>query len=159
VYDFFHSSEFLEEYEPLPGACEGFAELAELSDSNVHVVTARPAFTELETQKFLASHFGLSSDRLHMGNHHPVHGCVRPIRKKSEICQTIGAKVLIDDCLEYAIDCAQNAAIPVVLFDWNGSYGWNKHPDHLPPLHPLITRVTSWSDAVDVVQSILHNEF
>ncbi len=157
VYEYFQAPEFLEEYEPLPGATEGFQELREICDSNVHVVTARPAFVEAETQKFLASHFGLSSDALHIGNHHPVPNCTKPTRKKSEICQAIGAKVLIDDCLEYAIDCAENANIPVVLFDWNGSYGWNKTPEDFT-LHPLITRVTSWSDVVDVVQAIVHEQ-
>ena len=155
VYEYFHSPEFLLEYEPLPGATEGFEQLREISDSNVHVVTARPAFTELETRKFLASHFALPAESLHMGNHHPAQNCQLPIRKKSEICKAIGAKVLIDDCLEYAIDCAENANIPVVLFDWNGTYGWNKQQAQL---HPLITRVTSWSDVVDVVQDILHDE-
>jgi hypothetical protein len=155
VFEYFHSPDFRDNYEPLPGAIEGYHELAEVAD--IQVVTARPAFTEADTLQFLTSHFNLHSSALHMGNHHPGPACSKPVRRKSEICQQIGAKVLIDDCLEYAIDCATNANIPVILFDWNGNYGWNKSSATTEPLHPLIKRVHSWTDVVDAVHDVLQS--
>ena len=70
------------------------------------------------------------------------------------MCLDIGAKVLIDDSLDYAIDVASHG-IPVVLFDWNGSYGWNK-PKPGQVLPENIHRVISWEDAVKKAEELLN---
>jgi hypothetical protein len=44
------------------------------------------------------------------------------------VCRTIGAQVLIDDNVGYAMECA-NAGIDVLLYDWEGSYPWSKLPE------------------------------
>jgi hypothetical protein len=43
-------------------------------------------------------------------------------------CRSIGADVLIDDNVGYAMDCA-DAGIQVLLFDWEHSYPWSKLGD------------------------------
>jgi hypothetical protein len=53
----------------------------------------------------------------------PVPPPPRPILHRS-----IGAHVLIDDNVGYALDCA-DAGIHVLLYDWEGSYPWSKLPD------------------------------
>lgn len=42
--------------------------------------------------------------------------------------RSIGADVLIDDNVGYALDCA-NAGIQVLLYDWEDSYPWSKLPE------------------------------
>lgn len=59
---------------------------------------------------------------VYFGNHWSLSG---PVRKKSEICKSIGAQILIDDNPTYAVECAA-AGIHVLLFDWNDSYPWSK---------------------------------
>jgi hypothetical protein len=47
-------------------------------------------------------------------------------KPKSVICREIGANVLIDDCLDHALDCAQQYGhMDILLYDRNGSYKWN----------------------------------
>lgn len=43
-------------------------------------------------------------------------------------CRSIGADVLIDDNVGYALDCANNG-IQVLLYDWEDSYPWSKLPE------------------------------
>ena len=42
--------------------------------------------------------------------------------------RSIGADVLIDDNVGYAMDCA-DAGIQVLLYDWEDSYPWSKLPE------------------------------
>jgi 5'(3')-deoxyribonucleotidase len=154
VKAYFNSDEFKHHYEPLPGAIDGFNELLELYDINV--VTARPLYTEKDTSNWLQTHFDqFHASHLHMGNHHGEEG---ERRKKSQICKEINAQVLIDDCLEYALDCSEHG-IDVVLFDWEGKYGWNKlHPSApVTELPENIKRVTNWNEALDAVGDFLNN--
>ena len=62
--------------------------------------------------------------QVYFGNHFALEG---NSRKKSEICASIGAHVLIDDNVGYASECAA-AGIQVLLFDWLGAYPWSKTP-------------------------------
>jgi hypothetical protein len=59
------------------------------------------------------------------GNHWALEGMSR---KKSDICKSVGAHVLIDDNVGYALDCAASG-IRVLLYDWEGSYRWSKLPE------------------------------
>lgn len=74
-------------------------------------------------------------EEVHFGNHFALEGVARP---KSEICRSIGARVLIDDNPRYAVECAE-AGIHVLLFDWNNAYPWSKTSDG----EPLIVRLGS----------------
>jgi hypothetical protein len=58
---------------------------------------------------------------------HPRQAMEGTSRKKSDICASIGADVLIDDNVGYALDCAHNG-IRVLLYDWEGGYPWSKLP-------------------------------
>jgi hypothetical protein len=63
--------------------------------------------------------------QVYFGNHFALEGASR---SKSEICASIGAQVLIDDNVGYALDCAA-AGISVLLYDWEGGYPWSKLPE------------------------------
>lgn len=45
-------------------------------------------------------------------------------KPKSVICQEIGVDVLIDDCLDHALDCS-SLGIDILLYDLKGNYQWN----------------------------------
>jgi uncharacterized HAD superfamily protein len=146
IQEFHKTTEFVDGYQVLPGAVEGVKQLAQIGE--VHVVTARQYDLREVTTQWISKHFGLTQERLHMGNHYSHDGSAK--RKKSQICCEIGAHVLIDDSLEYAIDVA-GAGIPVILFDWEGKYGWNQ-AGHGQTIPPNIHRVTSWSGIIDKVR-------
>jgi uncharacterized HAD superfamily protein len=148
VYAFHEEPEF-DEIEPITGSLEAVHKLQALGE--LHFVTARQAAIADKTYNWIKKHFGIDQDHVHVGNHwgRPSDK-VTTKRAKSEMCKQIGAQVLIDDALLYAKECAA-AGMKVFLFDLNGEYGWNKHPD---PLHPNITRVHSWDDAIAGVSQI-----
>lgn len=152
VYAFHDEPEF-EQIEPLTGSLEAIHALQQLGE--LHIVTARQVAIARKTEDWIMKHFGVEADRIHMGNHYtrPTDACTHK-RTKSEMCSAIGAKILIDDSLGYADECAK-AGMHVLLFDLNGAYGWNKHSDENVKLHPNITRVHSWSEAVEIVRSLV----
>ncbi len=71
---------------------------------------------------FACVHVLCSLQDVYFGNHWSLEGVSR---KKSDICKSIGAGVLIDDNPTYAMECAQ-AGIHVLLYDWNNAYPWSK---------------------------------
>lgn len=152
VYAFHDEPEF-GQIEPLAGSLEAVHELQEIGE--LHIVTARQIAIAKKTQDWIKKHFDLDADRIHVGNHYsrPTDACTVK-RSKAEMCQAIGAKILIDDALAYAIECAE-AGMYVLLFDLEGSYGWNKHPETASPLHPNITRVHSWPEAVYKIRELV----
>lgn len=80
-----------------------------------------------------------------------MHVCVLQgtSRKKSEICKSIGAHVLIDDNPSYAVECA-SAGINVLLYDWQSGYPWSKLPQGAA--HPLIQVVKDWEEVEQALE-------
>lgn len=113
---FFLSSHFINKIQPIPGALETLQKLKE--DYDLHIVTSRQFAIEELTVKWVEQHFPGVFSKLHFGNHYSKEG---KVRSKPEICREIGAVLLIDDSLQYAMDCYK-ADIPVLLF---GEYAWN----------------------------------
>jgi hypothetical protein len=67
---------------------------------------------------------------------------------KSEMCNQIGAQILIDDNLSYAHDCATNG-VKAILF---GKYAWNNYDEEL---HENIHHVHHWDDVHDAIEKLL----
>lgn len=138
VHAFFESRHFNDGIPTIPGARETLLRLAGFCD--LVVVTSRQHVIQEPTLEWLSTHYeGLFSE-VHFGNHFALHGIAKP---KSEMCKSLGAKILIDDNPNYAMECAENG-INVLLFDWKLSYPWSKTKDG--PTHPLIKRVQSWDE-------------
>lgn len=87
-------------------------------DYDLHIVTSRQFAIQDLTVKWVEQYFPGIFSKLHFGNHYSKEG---KVRSKPEICREIGAVLLIDDSLQYAMDCYK-ADIPVLLF---GEYAWN----------------------------------
>lgn len=82
------------------------------------VVTSRHHVLAERTRAWLDVHFHGIFDDVLLGNHYGAEGKKTP---KSELCASIGAHVLIDDSLAYALEVAP--VVPnVILF---GQYAWN----------------------------------
>ena len=80
-----------------------------------------------------------------MGNHYGESG---EKLSKPDMCKKIGAKILIDDSLLYAQECAKEG-IKTILF---GNYPWyqNKHD-----LHENIKRVEGWHEVDKVIFDVI----
>lgn len=76
-------------------------------------------------------------------------------KPKSAILREINAELLVEDSLEHALECAQ-VGIPVLLFDREGSYGWNhiniegkgQQEADAMILPRNVTRIKSWKQVV-----------
>lgn len=138
VYEFYNSYHFRKGIHPIPGAYQVLLQLAPFC--HFSIVTSRQNVIKQHTIEWVESHYSGLFKEIHFGNHFAVDGVARP---KSEICQSLGAQILIDDNPLYALDCAENG-IKVLLFDYQNSYPWCKTGNSCP--HPLITKVQSWQE-------------
>lgn len=134
----FQSLRLLERIKPAKGAIEGIKKLIELGFSP-HFVTARPQTIEKETKTWLKKHFKTQDFPIHFT--HPASGQRK--KQKSEICKSIGAKILIDDHIENALDCAEGG-ITVYLMD----APWNQTGS----LPENVIRVKSWREIINLIQ-------
>eukprot|EP01138_Halocafeteria_seosinensis_P014204 gb/GECG01014503.1/.p1 GENE.gb/GECG01014503.1/~~gb/GECG01014503.1/.p1 ORF type:complete len:292 (+),score=45.34 gb/GECG01014503.1/:1-876(+) len=92
------------------------------------VVTSRRTSLEEKTRNWLDTHYeGIFEDVL-FANHYASDGSAPTT--KSELCKSVGAKVLVDDSLAYIKEASAHVTT-VILY---GDYSWNKitQDDYLP---------------------------
>ncbi|EPS63304.1 hypothetical protein M569_11482, partial [Genlisea aurea] len=138
VHEFFDTAYFREGIDPIPGASEALHRLSETC--SMSIVTSRQNVIKQHTVNWIEKHYPGLFQEIHFGNHFALDGKSRP---KSEICRSLGAKVLIDDNPRYAVECAE-VGIRVLLFDYRNSYPWCK--SKAADDHPLVKKVESWKE-------------
>lgn len=138
VHEFFKTSYFKTGIHPIPGAQQALHKLSRFC--NLSIVTSRQNAIKDHTIEWIEKHYPGLFQEIHFGNHFALDGESRP---KSEICRSLGAKVLIDDNPRYAIECAE-IGIRVLLFDYENSYPWCKTES--VSQHPLVTKVHDWEE-------------
>lgn len=137
--DEYYEEEHVFGIETVPGSIEGVSTLLERG-YELQIITARPPIYKQITVEWVEKHFPKKFNQIHFA--------FNPFNKNSErltkaqICKQIGAKVLIDDNLVNALDCAANG-ITVYLMD----APWNKHTD----LPENIIRVKSWDEITSLL--------
>ncbi|KAI8612058.1 HAD-like domain-containing protein [Chytriomyces sp. MP71] len=148
VRQFYQSNHFSERMQVIPGAKVALEALKEHYD--LVVVTARPEYVQEETHKFLAEHFDGIFKEVHFSNQFLTdeEALKFKSRTKGQICDEIGAKVLVDDTLHHILECGNKPGFTVFLFDHEGEYAWNKTEDELPT---SAVRVHQWSEIVDAL--------
>ena len=122
------------EYLQLPPFQEAIEVIVGLSKKyTLHVVTARNDLIAEATRQMLAEHFPSMFASIEFTNHFSA-----AARTKAQVCQDLGADLLIDDHLNHA-ELAAKCGVDVFLF---GDYPWNES-DSLPA---NITRVSNWQE-------------
>jgi 5'(3')-deoxyribonucleotidase len=121
---------------PLPEAITIATELAKHYE--LHVVTGRTAALAVPTQAMLDRYFpGVFRSLVFTG----FFG--NKARSKADVCQELGADLLIDDHLHHALAVAESG-IEVLLF---GDYPWNQTTQ----LPPAMRRVRNWQEVADLL--------
>lgn len=152
VHEFFKTPYFKKGIHPIPGALRALQKVS--SFCNLSVVTSRQNAIKDHTIQWIENHFPGLFQEIHFGNHFALEGQSRP---KSDICRSLGAKVLIDDNPRYAMECAE-VGIRVLLFDYEKSYPWCKIES--VDQHPLVTKVHSWEEVEhQLVTWVFHQSF
>jgi len=140
----FFESHYISQFYPFQGAYESLSRLK--LDFDLHVVTARQNSIENLTREWISTYFPGIFTEIHFGNHFTQTNAIT--KSKSEICTSIGAKLLIDDNIGHAVDCASKANMHAIIF---GQYGWNRNEVLLetcsePSVLSRISRMQSWKD-------------
>ncbi|KAL1531246.1 hypothetical protein AAHA92_33945 [Salvia divinorum] len=148
VHEFFKTPYFKKGINPIPGAREALVKLSDIY--NLSIVTSRQNAIKDHTTEWIEKHYPGLFREIHFGNHFALDGKSRP---KSDICKSLGAKVLIDDNPRYAVECAA-VGIKVLLFDYENSYPWCK-TEHAAHQHPLVTKVHNWEEVEQQLSSLL----
>jgi len=120
---------------PVPGSEEGIKQLSR--KNTLIAVTSRPLELQDLTIKWINKNFGKNIKEIHFGNSYSKN--TDKETKKSEILRKLGIKLLIDDQIRHAEDCA-NAGAKVLLIDapWNQGFENSE----------MIKRVFSWREVV-----------
>ncbi|KAI3447263.1 hypothetical protein Pfo_003928, partial [Paulownia fortunei] len=147
VHEFFKTHYFKKGIYPIPGAQKALQKLSK--SCNLSIVTSRQNAIKDHTIEWIEKHYPGLFQEIHFGNHFALDGQSRP---KSDICKSLGAKVLIDDNPRYAIECAE-VGIKVLLFDYENSYPWCK-TEYICQ-HPLVTKVHNWEEVEHQVASCI----
>lgn len=135
----FTESDYFDRLPPMPGAMEVLTRLSHTY--NLAIVTSRMHSLLAPTMKWLDLHYPKLFESVLLGNY----GVKGLSQTKSEMCQQLGAKVLIDDSMHYAKECV-DVGVQALLF---GDYPWNQ-ADELPE---GVTRVKDWAE---VERILLH---
>jgi uncharacterized HAD superfamily protein len=136
VYDFSGTSHY-KNIVPILGAKDA---IQTLKDNHVlHVITGRPNDLAEGTREWVERHFPGAFSGLHFANHFSKSGAPRT---KSEICDSLGIDLLIDDILDYALECvAPNRTVLLLDNPWN-------QRSFLPK---GIRRVDSWGEIMEII--------
>lgn len=127
---------------PIDGAWEVLQELKE--EHELFVMTARPQDIAQQTRGWIDKHFpGIFSD-IFFSDHNVLE---TSLHKKTELCRILGIDILIDDSLEFALDC-HAVVSDVLLFDQE--YPWNTA--HSLPEN--VTRVKTWREVKEFIHAM-----
>ena len=140
LYCFFKTPYF-KNIEPIPGAIEGINVLKENHD--LIIVTARQKEISKPTTRWVEKYFPNTFSDIIFTNGNSKNG---KMKTKAEVCCNLEVNTLIEDRIEYAIDCSYNGN-KVILLD----YPWNQ--GHIPK---KITRVNSWNEIIETINQNNH---
>ncbi|KAF5327119.1 hypothetical protein D9619_004722 [Psilocybe cf. subviscida] len=123
----FYKTDSIYQTQPLPDAKAGLEELKKLGYRLI-IVTARKEDEQDQSWEWVQKYFpGIFESIVCTGQFKDAHKTGHEIvtkLSKAQVCDDLGAKLLIDDSAENALQCSTaSPAVPVLLF---GDYQWNK---------------------------------
>jgi len=137
IYEF-NKTDFFKKIKPVPGSQETLGFLKQ--NHELFVITSRQEDFANETKVWLDEYFPGVFQSLHFTNKYSKSG---ESRSKLSVCDELGIDILIEDSLDYALECFSEKR-KVFLLD----YSWNQSTN----LPEKILRVDSWSD---ILKSLL----
>lgn len=140
-YDEYTFSHFHISTTPVGGVKDA---LQKLKGNQFFLISARPEKKRKVTEEWFEHHLGdlIEIHAIHLTGQH--RNSVTEVKKKGAIAQELGIDIFVEDAITNAYDVA-SYGVPVLLFDTP----WNQ-TDSLPP---LITRVYSWNEVVEKIES------
>ncbi len=141
-YHEYFETESLESTKPLEFSQEAIEKLKQKHE--LVIVTSRPEFMKEKTLAWLNKHFPntFNENTIYFTNRCNFHEETKTT--KLAICKEINAELLIDDCLNYILEC-KDGNVKTILF---GNYGWNQHNNK------DLVRVNNWREALENIENM-----
>jgi uncharacterized HAD superfamily protein len=136
VYDF-HETPYFKNMKPIAGSQEAVGVLKERND--LIIVTSRQDDIAKATRTWISQHFPNVFSDIHFTNHYSQNGGVTT---KKQICDAAKVDLLIEDILEYALDCLSPKR-KILLLDCP----WNRAAELPQGIH----RVHCWEEILDLI--------
>ena len=126
---------------PVAGSYQGLKTLTQLAQ--VHIITSRPEFCQLQTEQWLKQHFGDLSYSLHFSEcFHKNTGL-----PKHDYCKANNISIMIEDSKDISLSCAQQG---ITVFLMNKP--WNQNVEHTN-----IIRVNNWFQITQRLNTMLES--
>jgi len=131
----FQRSVYFSEISPILDSVTSIEALSK--ENELFVVTSRPLFTRERTEMWLNKFFKDKFEGISYSSNH-YSRAENSGKTKSDICRDLGVSVLIDDSLDYLMQCLP-LGITEILF---GDYPWNQNGN----LPSGIFRIKGWKE-------------
>jgi len=134
----YYESPFFDKVQPVPGSQTAIRHLSRKHE--LILITSRPYVIEQKTREWLRVYFpGMFKKICHTNQVSRAH---EERKRKSQVCRDEGISLMIDDAVDYALDCAE-AGIQVYLFPAL----WNRKA----PVHKRIQPVRGWDEIITLL--------
>lgn len=136
----FHKTDFFKNIKPVTDSQDSVKKLKE--DNELFVITSRQNDVIEETKLWIQNNFPNTFSNIYFTNHFSKNG---NSKTKKEICDLLDIDILIEDSLEYSLECIKpNRKIFLLDYPWNKSNSLPKE----------ITRVYSWREIIEKIYVI-----
>ena len=133
----FYETPFFKNIQPVPSARKAIFTLKQNND--LFIITSRKNDIAETTQKWINKYFPNIFTEIYFANNYFQGG---DSKTKAQICDEIGIDILIEDSMEYALECV-NSKRKIFLLDCP----WNQYPE----LPQGIRRFLSWDEIVQAI--------
>ena len=133
----FYETPYFKNIKPVIGARESLKTLKK--NNELFIVTSRQNKIIPETKEWVEKYFPNIFSEMYFTNHFTQNG---DTKTKKEVCDSLNVDVLIEDVVEYAVECV-TAKRKIFLLD----YPWNR--DAVLP--EGIQRVYSWEEIIEEI--------
>lgn len=114
------SKQNIKDFKPIPGSIAAIEELKK--EYELFILTARNKDIKKHTSSWIKNYFPKTFKKI-IFSKYIVEG--EFVKTKGEICKEENIFLIVDDNLEYIIDCDKHN-IKTILFDYRGKYEWSK---------------------------------
>jgi len=133
----FHDSHFFNEIKPLDGAIEAVKKLKQ--NNELYLITSRQDDFKEKTRTWIEKYLSNTFEEILHSNAYPRNGISQ---KKSDLCDSLNVYALIEDNLDYIIECMKPDR-KMILF----RYPWNEQRKKPKGIYA----VSGWNEALKLL--------
>ncbi len=136
----FKNSDLFDNLEVVFGSTDAIRKLK--NNNTLIIITARPNSFKDKTLKWLNKNFEDSFDKIYHSSDFHIEN--ENNKTKADFCRKLGVDVIIEDNLEYSLDCVENG-FKVILLDKPWNQGEN---------YENISRCGNWNEILEKIKEI-----